>query len=247
MQWSAWTPVPPSKLSPLSPLYARSQRVFARAFAVAALLLLTACATQPLVIDDPDWLRHQASVATVQDWELTGRLVVRQNGDADSVNINWMQQSDSFDLRLFGSLGLGAVRVYGLPTRVTVERGNDEPVTLPGLGAVTQEYFGYDFPTAELLYWIRGLPAPDLRGSNTFDANRMLATLQQVDTNGVAWMLNFENYLPLEGAAALPLESAAGTIYLPGRIIAQREGLELRFLVSGWKVPQRAAQNQAGQ
>jgi outer membrane lipoprotein LolB len=243
------------------------------------MLLLTACATQPLVIDDPDWLRHEASVAAVQDWELRGRLVVRQNGEADSVNINWMQQGDSFDLRLFGSLGLGAVRVYGLPTRVTVERGNDAPATLPGLSAVTQEYFGYDFPTAELLYWIRGLPAPGLRGSNTFDANRMLATLQQVDANGGAWTLSFENYLPLEGAAVVTGEGAAagntegaavvdsesaaaaepagtaasaqagsaGTIYLPGRIVAQRDGLELHFLVSGWKVPERAPRNQAAQ
>jgi outer membrane lipoprotein LolB len=228
MQWNAWTPVPPSKRAWFYLL--SSWQAVARTCALAALLLLTGCATQaPLVIDDPDWLRHQDAIAAVHDWELSGRLVVRQNGEADSVNINWMQQGEVFDLRLFGSFGLGAVRVHGLPRRVTVERGNDAPVTLPGLGAVTQEYFGYEFPTAELLYWIRGLPAPGLRGSNTFDMNRMLATLRQVDASGVEWTLSFDNYIELEGEVAMA--------YLPGRISARREGLELRFLVYGWRVP----------
>jgi outer membrane lipoprotein LolB len=208
----------------------RAPRFPTRALTLSFALLLTACATQPLVLDDPNWLRHQNSVAELQDWELSGRLVVRQNDKSDTVNINWMQQDATFDLRLFGSLGLGAVHVYGLPARVTVEKAGEEPATLPGLGAVTQEYFGYDFPTEQLLYWIRGLPAPGLSGSNTFDANYMLATLRQVDASGLAWNLGFDRYMELEGSS--------GMIYLPGRITAQRAGLELIFLISAWEVPQ---------
>lgn len=194
--------------------------------------MLAACATQqPLVIDDPDWVRHEQSVAALDAWELEGRLVVRQNGDNDTVNINWLQQDASFDLRLFGSLGLGAVRVQGDADEVTVQRAGEEAVTLPDLRAVSQEFFGYEFPTAELLYWVRGLPAPELSGSHTFDANRMLATLRQRDAQGRVWELSFDRYLELEGA------SGAMT-YLPGRISAQREGLELRFLINTWSVPQ---------
>lgn len=204
-----------------------ARRFLARAAALAAALLLAACATQPLVIDDPDWLRHEAAVAALEDWELQGRLVVRQDGNSDTVNINWRQQDETFDLRLFGSLGLGAVRVWGTPGAVTVEKAGADPVTLPSLAAVTNEYFGYEFPTAELLYWVRGLPAPRA-GSNTLDDNRLLATLRQKDASGLDWDLSFERYLELEGAA--------GT-YLPGQIRALREGLELRFLISRWAVP----------
>jgi outer membrane lipoprotein LolB len=201
----------------------------ARAAALSATLLLAACATQPLVIDDPDWLRHEQSVASLQDWALSGRLVVRENGNSDTVNINWRQQDADFDLRLFGSLGLGAVRVHGNAEAVTVEKAGEEPVNLPSLNAVSQEFFGYEFPTAELLYWVRGLPAPALSGSHTFDANSMLATLRQEDTNGLVWDLSFADYQELEGAA--------GMTYLPGRISAQRDGLELRFLISEWTLP----------
>lgn len=192
--------------------------------------MLAACATQPLVLDDPDWLLHQSSIDSLQNWELSGRLNVRQNDQSDTVNINWLQQDAAFDLRLNSSvLGLGAVHAFGLPTQVTVEKAGEEPVTLSGLGAVTQEYFGYDLPAEHLLYWVRGLPAPGLSGSNTFDANRMLATLRQVDETGLEWNLVFDRYLQLEGGS--------GMVYLPGRIVIQREGLQLRFLINTWQVP----------
>lgn len=205
-------------------------RSIARAAALFALsLLLAACATQPLVIDDPDWLRHEQSVAALQDWELSGRLAVRQAGGNDSVNINWQQLDDRFDLRLFGSLGLGAVRVYGTSREVTVEQSGEDAVTLPGLAAVTREYFGYEFPTAELLYWIRGLPAPRRGGMHTFDDNRMLATLRQDDSSGREWELTFDRYQPLEGSS--------GMTYLPGSITARHADLELRFRISNWSLP----------
>lgn len=206
-------------------------RFIARAAALLLPLWLAACATQQaLVIDDPDWLRHEQSVSALQDWELQGRLTVRESGNTDTVNINWQQLGDSFDLRLFGSLGLGAVRVHGTSRSVTVEKSGEETVTLPGLGAVTREYFGYEFPTAELLYWIRGLPAPRRAGTPTFDANGMLATLTQRDASGLAWELSFDRYRPLAGAAV--------ETYLPGRIIARRDGLELRFQISKWALSQ---------
>jgi outer membrane lipoprotein LolB len=206
-------------------------RFFARAAALLFPLLLAACATQPLVIDDPDWLRHEQSVAALQGWELSGRLIVRDSGNTDSVNINWQQIDEAFDLRLFGSLGLGAVRVRGDAQTVTVEKGGEEPVTLPGLAAVTREYFGYEFPTAELLYWIRGLPAPRRAGTPSFDDNGMLATLRQNDASGLAWDLSFDRYRALDGTDTMT--------YLPGRIIARREGLELQFQVSKWALPAR--------
>lgn len=207
----------------------RTRRFLARVVALSAVLILAACATQTLVIDDPDWLRHEASVAALQDWQLSGRLVVRQAGNSDTVNINWRQQLDTFDLRLFGIIGLGAVRIHGEPEQVTVERAGELPVTLPSIEAVTRENFGYEFPTAELLYWVRGLPAPARGGSHTFDANRMLATLRQEDASGEQWSLSFDRYMELDGAA--------GTTYLPGRIRAQRAGLELQFLINNWAIP----------
>lgn len=198
-------------------------------------LLLAACASTPRVPDNPDWARHQATLAALQHWSLSGRLNVRQQNQSDTVQINWQQQDEGFELRLSSSLlGLGAVYVHGTPTLVTLERSGKDSVTLPGLDALTQEYFGYAFPAAQLLYWIRGLPAPGLPATTTLDPNQHLASLQQRDPEGRDWQLDFDRYQAFDG------------FWLPGRIRAQHGDLRLTFSIHRWQVPAAQAAAAAG-
>lgn len=188
-------------------------------------LLLSACANLPQAPTNPDWERHRQEIDALGDWTLSGRLNVRQEGQSDTVQINWNQQTHDFDLRLSGSLGLGAVRVYGNPGAVTVEKAGTDSVTLPSLAALTREYFGYEFPAAQLQYWVRGIPAPDLPARTTLDASQLLQTLNQRDAQGRQWELSYDRY------------QQSGTVFLPGRIRVQRAGLQLTFLVSDWQLP----------
>jgi outer membrane lipoprotein LolB len=201
-------------------------RTLSCALALSLVLLLTACTSTPLVAPiNPDWERHSAAVGALGTWELAGRLNVRQNGRSDTVQINWAQQQEAFNLRLSGSLGLGAVHVAGTPSLITVEKSGEEPVTLPGMEALTRDYFGYDFPAAQLLFWVRGLPDPALPATTTLDANQFLGRLLQTDPAGQIWELTYDRY------------QAVGTVFLPGRIRLQREGLQLTFLINAWLLP----------
>lgn len=195
--------------------------------ALCLLLLLSACASTPLATlpTDINWDNHRAAVAELQHWTLGGRLNVLQNRQSDTVTINWDQQGERFDLNLSGTLGLGAVRVHGTPASVSVEKASETPQTLPGLAALTQEYFGFEFPAAQLLYWVRGIPDPTLPALTTLDASQLLATLEQSDPLGQVWLLTYDRYQP------------AGAVFLPGRIRVQREGLRLTFLVDTWTLP----------
>lgn len=200
---------------------------FARVCAVASALLLSACASrlEPVAPANPDWEQHHAAIAALNDWALAGRLNIRRQDQSDTVQINWDQQAEGFDLRLSGSFGLGAVHVYDSPAGVTVDKAGEDRVTLPSLAALTQEYFGYDFPTAPLLYWVRGIPAPGLPARTTLDPNQLLGTLTQDDTHGQSWTLSYDRY------------QQSGSLFLPGRIRVQREGLLLTFLINRWQVP----------
>ena len=200
-----------------------------RVLGLFALLQLAGCATAPVALDNPDWERHRQQMMELSGWQLSGRLNVRQNGRSDTVQINWQQQHDNFDLRLSGTLGLGAVYIHGNPGLVTVEKASEPAQVLPGLDALNREYFGYDFPTAELLYWIRGIPAPDLPAATTLDENLMLATLEQTDADGERWTLTYDRYQP------------SGDVYLPGRIRVSRDNLALTFLIDNWEIPDAAA------
>lgn len=192
------------------------------------LLLLSACASRIDTVD-LDWERHQREVAALSDWSLTGRLNVREQNQSDTVQINWKQQGTDFDLVLSGSFGLGAVHVFGSPTLVTVARAGEDATTLPSLAALTREYFGYDFPTAQLQYWVRGIPAPGPTASTTLNENQRLGSLIQRDDSGQQWTLTYDRY------------RQGGSLLLPGRIRVERSGLRLTFLVDNWQVPVAAS------
>ena len=194
---------------------------------ITSLAWLTSCATSgnnegPT---DPDWLQHQQSVLALADWELSGRLNVRQQNTSDTVSINWQQQEQNFEIRFSGTLGLGAVQVHGSPDEVVVEKAGAETVVLPDLQALTRNYLGYDFPAAQLLYWVRGIPAPAGLISTTLDANLMLGTLVQADTTGRRWELEYDRYQQVDD------------VWLPGRIRVTSEDIQLTFLISEWLTP----------
>ncbi len=196
-------------------------------FIITSLLWLSSCATSgnnegP---DDPNWLQHEQSVLALSNWQLSGRLNVRQQNASDTVSINWQQEDQNFEIRFSGTLGLGAVHVHGSPDEVVVEKAGAETVLLPDLQALTRNYLGYDFPAAQLLFWVRGIPAPGGIISTTLDVSLMMGTLIQADTTGRRWELEYDRY------------QQVNDVWLPGRIRVKSEDIQLTFLISEWLTP----------
>ncbi|HWK53166.1 MAG TPA: lipoprotein insertase outer membrane protein LolB [Hyphomicrobiales bacterium] len=211
-----------------------TQRSTLPRFAVlCAMLLLGACATTPptLLRDAPaQWQTHQQQLALIDAWSLRGRLNVRQASANDTVSLNWDQRQHSFDIRFSGTLGLGAVAVHGDDGGVVVEKAGEEPQYLTDLGELSQVYLNFDFPAAHLLYWVRGLPVPELPARAAWNENALLATLEQTDREGRLWQLSFDRY-------ALDLQPP-----LPGRIRLQQGDIRLTFLINDWQLqPPRLA------
>lgn len=205
--------------------------LFSRPSAAVLSLLLGACATAPtdyLREAPPEWEQHQASVSAIEDWELRGRLNVRQESANDTVNLVWSQQGSTeaqqFDIRFSGTLGLGATVVRGDNSGIVVEKAGEEPLYLRDLAELSRVYLEFDFPAAHLLYWVRGLPVPTLGATASWTPNARLATLEQTDREGRRWVLDFDRY----DEARVPA--------LPGRIRLEQGDLRLTFLVSDWQL-----------
>ncbi|MES2606181.1 MAG: lipoprotein insertase outer membrane protein LolB [Pseudomonadota bacterium] len=191
--------------------------------------LLSSCASldnpNTAATANPDFNLHQQAVLAQPDWQLDGRLNVRQGQQSDTVSLRWQQRNQDFDLSLSGALGLGTTRVRGNDEAgLTVEKAGEAPVTLPNLQALSRNYLSFEFPAAHLLYWVRGLPAPQLAATTTFDSNNLLITLDQRDTDGRSWQLTYDRY-----------ETVAG-VPLPGRIRLTADDVQLTFLVSDWQL-----------
>lgn len=190
-------------------------------------LLIGGCATGTGVAGpgNAGFEAHRAAVQAYADWQLAGRLNVRQQQQSDTVSIRWQQQGKSFDITLSSTmLGLGTTRVSGGTAEVLVEKAGEAPVTLPDLQALTRDYLAFDFPATNLLYWVRGLPAPDLPATTAFDDSDLLASLTQQDGTGRSWQLTFDRYVAVDG------------LVMPGRIRLNSEDVQLTFLVSEWQL-----------
>jgi outer membrane lipoprotein LolB len=203
-----------------------SARLLRFILAVTSLLWLTSCATSGNNAGptDPDWLQHQERILALSDWELSGRLNVRQLSTSDTVSINWQQREQNFEIRFSGTLGLGAVQVHGSPDEVVVEKAGTEAVVLPDLQALTRNYLGYDFPAALLLFWVRGIPAPANIITTSLNSELMLERLIQADASGRRWELEYDRY------------RQSADVWLPGRIRVNSEDIRLTFLINEWQL-----------
>lgn len=167
---------------------------------------------------------YQQQVLQMEYWYLRGRLNIRSNNYSDTININWLQDTGAFEINLSGALGLGAVRITGDTGGVMIEKAGKEPFTAPSLEAIGTNILGYAFPASELLYWIRGLPAPGRIADVNYNESGLVATISQPDATGKRWELQFDRF-----------DNIAGHI-LPRRISLEQSSYRLTLLVSDWEL-----------
>lgn len=192
-------------------------------------LLLAGCSSLPPDADFSD-SNYQQKLQALDTWSLRGRLNVRSSNASETININWAQAADNFEINLSGTLGLGAVRITGDGDGVLIEEAGEAPVQAASLEAMGTEVLGYAFPASELLYWIRGLPAPGSDPQITWNADGLVATLLQRDAHGQRWALQYDRYQDIAGH------------YLPGRLRLEQSPYRLTFLVNDWEIPVTATQ-----
>ncbi|MGQ9425820.1 lipoprotein insertase outer membrane protein LolB [Gilvimarinus sp. F26214L] len=185
-----------------------------------AVLLLAGCAQQPLSPVD-NFERYQSRLAAIDHWKLSGKMNMRVPGESDTVRVLWNNRARQYDIRLSGSLGMGATWIRGDRNGVRLEQAGEDPVFAASPEDLVYTQLGRQIPISELRYWVRGLPAPGPRPERSdFTAEGMLSILEQS-----GWTLRYSNY------------QAVGPWNLPGKILAERDDLRLTLLISGWELP----------
>jgi outer membrane lipoprotein LolB len=187
------------------------------------LLALSSCTTNTTLVDR-NWQAHQSLVANTNEWTLQGRLNIRQENSSDTVSINWQQAQQNFEINLSGALGIGATNISGNQQYITLQQGNNELIEMSNLGELSREYLGYEFPAEALLYWVRGIPAPDRTATMEFNDNQLLTSLSQEDSLGNHWQLEYDRYQDNNGLS------------LPGRIRMNHPDYRLTFIIQSWQI-----------
>lgn len=184
-----------------------------RAASCALALLLCGCvgmAPRPVATQAPT----QAAIEDLRQFTMQARVAATASGA--KANLLWRQRGETFDARLSGPFGAGAVAISGDAREVEVRHGQERYVTAQP-ERLLHERLGWSLPVASLRWWVLGLPAPGLRAQVQADAAGRPATLDQ---NG--WHLEYGEY------------QSVGSLSLPRRFSLQSAETGFRVVVDSW-------------
>ena len=201
-------------------------------FIALLLLLLSACAPLQKQADPtiqfipPSWPAHQSKMASIDSWQIKGKLAYRNNVDSGSAWFDWTQHGDNFTIYLSGPFGVGTVQISGNAQAITLSQPGEADISSHSSSALTQRLFGWQLPVEQMRYWVRGIPANTSgRAFETFNKEGLLDTLQED-----GWKININRY------------QAGPRGPLPGKIKGSSNELAFTLLLKAWSFPENDPQ-----
>lgn len=199
--------------------------MFRYLFPFLLIMLLGACARQPVVPEDSRqlaWEQHRSLVMNLKDWKIQGRVGLYTADEAWPGDLHWQQSDAQYDMRIIAPMGAGNLHVYSVEGGVMLEHSsNTQAHFTPDPEALIQQQFGWMLPMKNLRYWITGIPSPlvNIQGKLDLDAQGRLNSLKQS-----GWNISFLRYQELKGLA------------LPQKVLLEHEDLSLKIVIRKWQI-----------
>jgi len=194
--------------------------------AVCAVLWLASCTTTPQPIDADAseqakvlWGQHQQQLTSYSQWSIKGRAALRSDSDSWSAALTWKQYDDSYEVRLAGPFGKGAVNIDGNDEQVSVHIAGRQAVVSNDPELLLSQHLGWTVPIESLAYWLRGLPAPGKVDALILDQSGVISHLEQQ-----GWRIDYSAYRPLKGVS------------LPRKIQIEDDSLRLKLVLDRWRL-----------
>lgn len=191
-------------------------------------VLLAGCATSPErpAASDPQaaWLERQLALASIDSFELRGRLALRRGDEGVQVSLNWLLEPDRQRLDLAGPFGGGRVRATETRQGAELRDSNNRIYRDISMRELLARRTGWWLPLDAFRFWVVGMPAPFGTHESEVDEYGRLKSLKQL-----GWKINFLEY------------TSVGHYELPRRLFIERnpapagdEVLEARIVIEQW-------------
>src|SRR5699024_3327359 len=164
------------------------------------------------------WQSHKQQITPVDAWQINGKIGIRSEKESGSAVLFWLQRQDYFDIRLSGPLGQGSTRLIGRQGAVSLEIANRGTFQATSAKELMQQQLGWSLPVENLLWWVKGLPAPDSPSQLPLDDNSLLSELRQNQ-----WHIQYLSYRP------------ESDLQLPERIKLSGAGLDITLVIKEWR------------
>lgn len=186
------------------------------------ILLLGGCARQPLQPID-SWEEHRNQIAALNNWQISGKLGAKLPEDSGSARLRWRQESEGYRIDLSGPFGQGRMIITGEPGLVRLRQSGEPPLEAASAEELIRQSTGWRLPVEQLLYWVRGIPAPDSQSKRMEKTPEGL--LAELEQDG--WQLSYSNYRLVDNRW-----------HLPERIVARHRDVRLTLVIHQWTIVQ---------
>jgi outer membrane lipoprotein LolB len=186
--------------------------IFFRRIACAAVLVLLASCAQVAPRDTDD--KGIVASAYVPQFELAGRLSVRDGQRGEFGTLRWKRMAASEQITLVSPLGQVVAELtqqQGHPAKLVANNQTRMAATLSDL---TQQALGTAVPVHELARWVQGLSGVDEAGGRRPPATQF---------QHAGWQVEAENHRVIDGSA------------IPARITAIKGDVVVKLVVDEWK------------
>ncbi len=164
---------------------------------LALALAIGGCATIDQVEYSQDralYTRHAQTIASINAWEIRGRLSARSENRGDIAQLLWNRAENKHHLELYGTLGSRRLRIFQDSESVSLEDTQGAMIEGTSARAVIKERTGWDLPIDELIYWIVGAVSEDAPAQVKWDTNGHLVSIVQA-----GWDVSLANYRSFGG------------------------------------------------
>lgn len=164
-----------------------------------ALCLLSGCAMQPALkpVRHPaaTFKQVKAQFRHTHCWQMVGYMSVVRGQQVVNGNFTWQQRGQVYQIRLYGPLGIGEVKLSNHSGEVAYTAANGKQYRSNTAKQLMRAELGWSVPVAGLQYWIRGLPVFAV-GLPTYRLNQY-GTVATIDQQG--WSIAYHDYRRLNG------------------------------------------------
>lgn len=161
---------------------------------------------------------HQASLKTIVQFALTGRIGVQTDGKGFSGGLNWQHNEAVDAIALYSPLGGQVARILKTANQVTLEDAKGNTISAADTETLTQNALGWQLPLAGLADWSLGRPTNSPIMASTWNEQGYLSTLKQD-----GWEIEYQNYTQQNGFT------------LPSKITLRSDKVNLKLLVESWE------------
>lgn len=189
-------------------------------------LMLAGCATQAKIgipQEKTEWpsamaAKRAAELGPMRKWALKGRLGVQIPSEGLSAGLEWHQDKDKYEIKLFDQLGRKVALLTGTSDHVSLTTSSGEAYSGSSAEKLLQQHLGWTLPVESLFYWVRGLPDPQaVAWREDYNESGYLAELSQG-----GWSVRLSRY------------NDTGIAALPKLVSVERENIKLKLLIKEW-------------